>query len=214
MWIRALSASKDSLLSESFYALYEAAKTANDPAFNWCLQLREALDAVDMGFLWNDPTPEKVLTFKSSLIQKMREKLMKDDLARAKTSKSIPTYYSFKTNGETEEYLKCTHSTPIASMIINLRLGYNVLFLDGKWHKLVPLGADTVFCKFCGDSLSLLHITDSCPQFSALRDKFLPRSRTFDFNMTKLVNHLSATNNKLELRMSLNFLRSSVPLYS
>jgi len=210
-WIRALSAPKGSLLSDSYYALYEAATTAKDPALNWCLQLREALDEIKMGFVYEDPTAETVLAIKSSLLQKMKEKLTQDDLTRAKVSTSIPSYHCFKTNGEPEEYLKGTHSLPITSMIINLRLGYNTLFLDGTWHKLVPPGVGNPFCKFCGDSLSLSHVTDSCPQFQALRDRFLPNFQHFDSDMTKLINHLTSTNNKIALRNTLNFLRSSVP---
>jgi len=69
----------------------------------------------------------------------------------------------------------CTPELPnfLVTLIIQLRLGYNTVFVKGEWHDLSPIGNPTM-CKFCGQKNSLHHLVDKCTNFQPIRNKLLP----------------------------------------
>jgi len=80
--------------------------TSIEPKYNWCLQLRETLSEVGMGFLWDNPEANMVSSFRASLIEKMKHKLTSDDHISAQKSKTIPSYCELKKTGDAEELLQ------------------------------------------------------------------------------------------------------------
>jgi len=97
-------------------------------------------------------------------------------------------------------------------MIINLRLGYNTLFLNGKWHKLVQFGEEPNQCNFSGSQLSLFHITNNCPQIQPARSLYLTNFNLFDNDITTYENQ--NLHDKLVLRKAFKFLVVAMEMYA
>jgi len=98
----------------------------------------------------------------------------------------------------------------MASMIITLRLGYSTLLLNAKWYKLALTGKKETRCKYCGDLMSLFHVTNECQETQQLKSQYLLHFKSFDNDITTHVNF--NLKNSLTLRSILIFLTQAVKL--
>jgi hypothetical protein len=168
-WLRILSAKEGSLIKAGYEDLRKAAASpSGQVGENWCLQLGELLDSVDLKSIYNLNSYNYAKSHFKIFLAKFRAKLGESDVHSAKASSTMPHYHSLiKSDYGAKFYMKSSLPRYAVRRIAQVRLGRNTVLNCGAWVKLGDFSQQN--CKFCGDELSFYHVLDVCTNFGTER---------------------------------------------
>jgi len=187
-WLRILSAKETSLIRAAYNDQRKAAASpSQDCKGNWCAQLGELLESLDLKHVWNKNSYNFAQSHYQIFLAKYRAKLGADDVESAEASTTMPHYHNLiKSDYGAKFYLTTPLPQYAVRRIAQIRLNRNTVLNQGQWVNLGDF--KTYSCRFCGDELSLKHILQSCTGHQAERQALLNNQQN---SVEDLINTLS-----------------------